>query len=241
MSLLMLKSAYEIAREERIRRNNEILRQMEIESLGENVAVAKENKEKKVKTTKKRKTKSKILPQRRSKRLKGEKADVVDTAIVVTAQKPTRRVHHRTRTLDKSHAISITSLEHHTHIAQHQRSNTQVLEELVGHRYKRLMERHAKNGVKLPPNATYRHTVHRVLSMSEKALSRRVRVIENARGKYAVLKMRMFAEVLILEGYDDIAAEASASLERLILKLPKYKESAKSQKHLYEKVVSTTK
>ena len=42
----MLKSAYEIAREERIRRNNEILRQMEIESLGENVAVAKENKEK---------------------------------------------------------------------------------------------------------------------------------------------------------------------------------------------------
>ena len=94
MSLLMLKSAYEIAREERIRRNNEILRQMEIESLGENVAVAKENKEKKVKTTKKRKTmKPKILPQRRSKRLKGEKADVVDT-IVVTAQKPTRRVHH---------------------------------------------------------------------------------------------------------------------------------------------------
>ena len=95
MSQLMLKSAYEIAREERIRRNNEILRQMEIESLGENVAVAKENKEKKVKTkTKKRKTmKPKILPQRRSKRLKGEKADVVDT-IVVTAQKPTRRVHH---------------------------------------------------------------------------------------------------------------------------------------------------
>ena len=102
------------------------------------------------------------------------------------------------------------------------------------------MERHAKNGVKLPPNATYRHTVHRVLSMSEKALSRRVRVIENARGKYAVLKMRMFAEVLILEGYDGIAAEASTSLERL-MKLPKYKESAKSQKHLYQKVVSTTK
>ena len=104
----MLKSAYEIAREERIRRNNEILRQMEIESLGENVAVAKENKERKVKKTKKRKTtKPKILPQRRSKRLKGEKADVVDTA-VVTAQKPTRRVHHA------SYVVSCFALEHHT-------------------------------------------------------------------------------------------------------------------------------
>ena len=104
----MLKSAYEIAREERIRRNNEILRQMEIESLGENVA-AKENKEKNVtKTKKKRKTtKPKILPQRRSKRLKGEKADVVDTA-VVTAQKPTRRVHHA------SYVVSCFALEHHT-------------------------------------------------------------------------------------------------------------------------------
>eukprot|EP00938_MAST-03A_sp_MAST-3A-sp1_P001592 g1592.t1 len=210
MSQLMLKSAYEIAREERIRRNNEILRQMEIESLGENEA--KENKKKKKKKTKKRKTTPKpILPRRRSKRLKGEKAEVVDTStVVVSAKQPTRRVHHA--------SYSEEQLD----------------------KYKRLMERHAKNGVKLPPNATYRHTVHRVLSMSEKALSRRVRVIENARGKYAVLKMRMFAEVLILEGYDDIAAEASASLERL-MKLPKYKETAKFQKPLYEKVVSTTK
>ncbi len=92
MSLLMLKSAYEISREERIRRNNEILRRMEIESLGENVA-AKENKEKRKKVKKKKRKTKQVLPQRRSKRLKGEKADVVDTA-VVTATQPTRRVHH---------------------------------------------------------------------------------------------------------------------------------------------------
>ena len=62
-------------------------------------------------------------------------------------------------------------------------------------RYSKLLEKHASNGVKLPPNATYQHTVMRVLSMSEKRLETRVRVIERAQGNYAVIKMRMFAEV----------------------------------------------
>ena len=158
----------------------------------------------------KKKRKAVSGPRRRSKRLKGEKADIPKQVDVLLTTTKVKKVHHA--------SFSEEQLE----------------------KYKRLMEKHAQNGIKLPPNATYRHTVHRVLSMSEKALSRRVRVIENARGKYAVLKMRMFAEVLILEGYDDIASEASAALGRL-MELPKYKSTAAFQAPLYEKVVSTTK
>ena len=36
--------------------------------------------------------------------------------------------------------------------------------------------------------------------------------IERANGKYAIVKMRMFAEVLLLEGYEDLAKECEASL-----------------------------
>jgi hypothetical protein len=85
----------------------------------------------------------------------------------------------------------------------------------------------------------------RVLSMSEAALSNRVRVIERATGAYAVIKMHQvrrsvsknqeqrmatsrvnlrlaeqFAEVLIMEGMAEVAAEAEAALQRL-LELPK--------------------
>ena len=88
-------------------------------------------------------------------------------------------------------------------------------------KYERLLAKHAMDGLKLPPRATYAHTVHRVLSMSQKALLNRTRAIERAQGVYAVLKMRMFAEVLILEGYDEVALEAEAALQRL-LELPRF-------------------
>ena len=62
-------------------------------------------------------------------------------------------------------------------------------------RYERLFRRHAEEGLQLPETATYRHTVMRVDTMSEAALSNRVRVIERAAGSYAVIKMKQFAEV----------------------------------------------
>jgi len=89
-------------------------------------------------------------------------------------------------------------------------------------KYERLIERHLTAGLVLPPNASYEHTVHRVKTMSEKALLTRVKVIERAHGAYAVIKMQMFAEVLILEGYEDVAKEADGALQRL-LDTPKFK------------------
>ncbi|KAK3283837.1 hypothetical protein CYMTET_8482 [Cymbomonas tetramitiformis] len=67
--------------------------------------------------------------------------------------------------------------------------------------------------------ASYAHTLHRVMTMSEAALRRRVTTIERACGKFAVTKMRLFARVLCLEGYQEVAEEATEALERLLEKL----------------------
>ena len=64
--------------------------------------------------------------------------------------------------------------------------------------------------------ASYEHTLMRVQTMSEKALGSRIRVIEKCKGQHAVLKMRLFARVLCLEGYEELAWEATEALQRLI-------------------------
>jgi hypothetical protein len=53
--------------------------------------------------------------------------------------------------------------------------------------------------------ASYSHTLKRVRSMSEAALARRIKAIERAKGQFAVVKMKLFAQVLLLEGYDELA------------------------------------
>jgi hypothetical protein len=88
-------------------------------------------------------------------------------------------------------------------------------------KYERLIERHLKEGLELPKNATYVHTVMRVKTMTQPRLFGRVKAIERAAGAYAVIKMQQFAEVLIMEGLDDVAAEADLALQRL-LELPKF-------------------
>jgi hypothetical protein len=62
-------------------------------------------------------------------------------------------------------------------------------------KYQGLLAKHRENGVKIPVTASYEHTVRRVISMTRKQLEARVKAIERAAGMYAVVKMRMFAEV----------------------------------------------
>lgn len=64
--------------------------------------------------------------------------------------------------------------------------------------------------------ASYEHTLHRVLTMSEKQLKQRIKVIERAKGKHAVIKMKLFTTILALEGYVDIAEEARDAYQRLV-------------------------
>ena len=65
------------------------------------------------------------------------------------------------------------------------------------------------------PTATYGHCLMRVKSMTEKALSNRVRAIERCAGKHCVVKMAIFKSCLQDEGLWELAELASDALERL--------------------------
>ena len=58
------------------------------------------------------------------------------------------------------------------------------------------------------------------MTMSPAALARRINTIEKACGKYAVVKMRLFARVLCLEGHEDLSSDATAAFQRLVAKVP---------------------
>ncbi|EEH53877.1 uncharacterized protein MICPUCDRAFT_69985 [Micromonas pusilla CCMP1545] len=73
--------------------------------------------------------------------------------------------------------------------------------------------------VSIVGTASYQHTLMRVRTMDEGGLRRRVKAIERAKGKHAVVKMRLFARVLFLEGHDALSEDAAASLSRLIAEL----------------------
>ena len=79
----------------------------------------------------------------------------------------------------------------------------------------------AAEGQALPRVASYEHTMMRVNSMSERALSNRVRSIERCAGQFAAIKMKIFAQVLKLERYEELTQDAEAALQRL-LKLRKF-------------------
>ena len=82
--------------------------------------------------------------------------------------------------------------------------------------------------------ASYRHTLMRcaleltlhtshvtdtcdsVRTMSEAGLAARIKAIERAKGQHAVVKMRLFARVLFLEQYEELAHDATEALQRLI-------------------------
>jgi len=68
-----------------------------------------------------------------------------------------------------------------------------------------------------------------VRTMSEKALHGRVKAIERAKGKHAVTKMRLFARVAFLEGYEEVAAAATDALQRLVELLGDVDEEEEAQ------------
>lgn len=76
-----------------------------------------------------------------------------------------------------------------------------------------------QQGTSLVGTASYSHTLMRVMTMSETGLANRVKAIERACGQHAVAKMKLFATVLALEGYVDLAEDASGAYERLREKL----------------------
>ena len=188
-----LRCAYEIAREEQIKKNKDFLKSLnlinpitkkeKIFSPSTNNSKNKRGNIDNSASTRKRQKKnieSVLRPKRRSSRLSNKDAVNYDE--------------------DKDVAAKIEKVEEANRLLK----------------YEKLLKLHKKNGnAALPKTASYAHTLDRVLSMSMRALESRMRKIEKANGKYAIVKMRMFAEVLLLEGYTELATKCEESLLRL--------------------------
>ena len=63
--------------------------------------------------------------------------------------------------------------------------------------------------------ASYQHTLMRVRTMTEPKLRNRMKAISRAKGQHCVTKMRLFARILFLEGYEELAEECQ-ELKQLI-------------------------
>eukprot|EP00980_Cylindrotheca_fusiformis_P013791 scaffold3557_cov54-Cylindrotheca_fusiformis.AAC.1 len=70
----------------------------------------------------------------------------------------------------------------------------------------------------------YQHTLMRIQSMTEKALKRRIQVIERAAGKQCFIKMKMFQQCLQDNEMWELADLAKNALERLLQKKKKKKQ-----------------
>ena len=64
--------------------------------------------------------------------------------------------------------------------------------------------------------ASYQHTLMRVRTMTEPKLRNRMNAISRAKGQHCVTKMRLFARILFLEGYEELAEECAEELSALI-------------------------
>jgi len=64
--------------------------------------------------------------------------------------------------------------------------------------------------------ASYQHTLMRVRTMTEPKLRNRMNAISRAKGQHCVTKMRLFARILFLEGYEELAEECAEELSELI-------------------------
>lgn len=101
---------------------------------------------------------------------------------------------------------------------------THAAQEVGASEHKAAREAHlrwagSQRGASIVGSASYEHTLHRVLTMNEAQLARRMHAIERACGQHAVVKMKLFASVLALEGYTELAEEATAAYHRLVEKL----------------------
>jgi hypothetical protein len=195
----MLMSAYELAREERIRRNQRIMQELGLIDAAATLRGSQSHAAPKQERKKRKNPETAKEGDRKSRRLQKIPACKIPTLSGTDepeAMPKARRIEDGKETMKK---------------------------------YERLLNKHKECGVKIPETASYAHTVMRVRSCTEVRLAGRINAIERACGVYAVVKMRMFAEVLILEGgYDELAELAEAALQRLLL-LPRFKGQASAE------------
>jgi hypothetical protein len=143
---------------------------------------------------KKRKKKSALIVQRegfrKSKRLKGEKADIPEDIESLFPSDPETMRRERVERVKECREVRLRAAN--------------ALAACGG-----------EAAVKQNPTATYEHCLMRVRSMTEKGLANRVKAIERAAGKHCIIKMAIFKSCLQDENLWDLASLASEALERL--------------------------
>ena len=179
----LLKSAYEVARENRLKRNRQVMLELGLVGTEQQQVSHQESKS----HVKKQKKREPLEPQRRSKRVQGLNPE--GEKMEQKEKEEEGEEEEEEDDFSVRMQVKIARL-----IALHEERDTSY-----------------KN-----PTATYEHTWMRVRTMSDKALERRVKVIENALGQHCVVKMRMFAEVLLLADKEELAQNAAEALDRLL-------------------------
>eukprot|EP00536_Pseudo-nitzschia_multiseries_P018805 jgi/Psemu1/316313/fgenesh1_kg.3150_\ len=146
-------------------------------------------------TTTKRKRKSAPKEQRegqrKSRRLKGEKAEyTLDTEESLFSKDPAVREKERGERVEECRQVRLRAAN--------------AIAACGG-----------AEAAKKNPTATYEHCLMRVKTMTEKGLVNRVKAIERAAGKHCVVKMAIFKSCLQDEGRWELAELANDALERL--------------------------
>ena len=127
---------------------------------------------------------------RKSRRLKGEKAQLGDDVFVSLPSSPVSLEKEREQRVEECRLVRLRAAN--------------ALAECGG-----------EEAAKKNPTATYEHCLMRVKTMTDKALANRVKAIERAAGKHCVVKMAIFKSCLQDEGMWELAETASEALERL--------------------------
>lgn len=190
--LELVKSAYEIAREERLRMNRAALEELDLVPTPVAAAMAAHEVSKPAPRTKRPRQQA-VEPLRRSSRL--------------VPQDTNGELHEGLEAYAPAEPMADERAHRHE-------SRDAAMEAKI----RRLRELLAERGETYDnPTATYEHTWMRVRTMSDAALALRVRAIERALGRHCIVKMRMFTEVLALAGKSELAEEARAALDRLLI------------------------
>ena len=196
---------YELERVAHIRRNREIMRQLGLGDHDIVTAARARCGEKDVKSE----------PSGKRRRMEKQNAKRESETVEAGIERVLRRSRRLMQNTDETHTKTKRdddTLKTSTYLADHEID--EVHERDAAAYARRNAGCQAK--VSVVGTASYQHTLMRARTMSHPALANRIKAIERAKGKHAVVKMRLFARVLFLEGNEGLADDAAAALARLI-------------------------
>ena len=188
------KTAYERERDERVRRNEAVMRRLGLHSFDVRAHHFSNTKEKKKRKKRQKPTTVGGGGTRRTRRTvargRDEDDDVNDEKEEEEEEEEEEREEVRDEEKERKHCVAEREF-----VLRHK--NKQKTRTIVG-------------------TASYQHTLMRVRTMTEPKLRNRMKAISRAKGQHCVTKMRLFARILFLEGYEELAEECAEELKQLI-------------------------